>query len=87
MEENEEKNIVNQDNASDMEVNNEKEKNTFTLAEVEDIYRPYKQKKKTRATVAKAKGLEPLSIIIYSQEETEDINKIAEKYIKISLCF
>ena len=31
-----------------------------TLAEVEDIYRPYKQKKKTRATVAKAKGLEPL---------------------------
>ena len=30
-----------------------------TLAEVEDIYRPYKQKKKTRATVAKAKGLEP----------------------------
>ena len=55
--------------------------NAITLAEVEDIYRPYKQKKKTRATVAKAKGLEPLSIIIYSQEETEDINKIAEKYI------
>ena len=35
-----------------------------TLAEVEDIYRPYKQKKKTRATVAKAKGLEPLANII-----------------------
>ena len=35
-----------------------------TLAEVEDIYRPYKQKKKTRATVAKAKGLEPLAEII-----------------------
>ena len=34
-----------------------------TLAEVEDIYRPYKQKKKTRATVAKAKGLEPLAKI------------------------
>ena len=34
------------------------------LAEVEDIYRPYKQKKKTRATVAKAKGLEPLAEII-----------------------
>ena len=31
-----------------------------TLAEVEDIYRPYKQKKKTRATIAKAKGLQPL---------------------------
>ncbi len=55
--------------------------NAITLAEVEDIYRPYKQKKKTRATVAKAKGLEPLSIIIYMQNEKEDINKIAEKYI------
>ena len=53
----------------------------ITLAEVEDIYRPYKQKKQTRATVAKAKGLEPLSIIIYMQNEKEDINKIAEKYI------
>ena len=37
-----------------------------TLAEVEDIYRPYKPKKKTRATVAKAKGLEPLANIIWS---------------------
>lgn len=55
--------------------------NAITLAEVEDIYRPYKQKKKTRATIAKAKGLEPLSIIIYLQNETEDINKIACKYI------
>ena len=35
-----------------------------TLADVEDLYRPFKQKKKTRATVAKAKGLEPLSQII-----------------------
>ncbi|MCI9001150.1 MAG: RNA-binding transcriptional accessory protein [Clostridia bacterium] len=52
-----------------------------TLAEVEDIYRPYKQKKKTRATVAKAKGLEPLANIILEQTETEDINKIAEQFI------
>jgi len=52
-----------------------------TLAEVEDIYRPYKQKKKTRATAAKAKGLEPLSIIIYMQEEKKDIYEIAKKYI------
>ena len=35
-----------------------------TLAEVEDLYRPFKQKKKTRATIAKAKGLEPLAQII-----------------------
>ena len=53
----------------------------ITLSEVEDIYRPYKQKKKTRATVAKAKGLEPLSEIIYLQEENEDINKIATQYV------
>lgn len=54
-----------------------------TLAEVEDIYRPYKQKKKTRATVAKAKGLEPLANIILEQKETTDINDIAKEYINI----
>ena len=55
--------------------------NAVTLAEVEDIYRPYKQKKKTRATVAKAKGLEPLAEIILAQEETKDIQEIAAEYI------
>lgn len=55
--------------------------NAITLAEVEDIYRPYKQKKKTRATVAKAKGLEPLAEIILKQEEKTDIIKVAEEYI------
>ena len=54
-----------------------------TLAEVEDIYRPYKQKKKTRATVAKAKGLEPLAKIIMEQEETTAILEIAKNYINI----
>ena len=54
-----------------------------TLAEVEDIYRPYKQKKKTRATVAKAKGLEPLSEIIIAQEEKESIKEIAKNYINV----
>ena len=52
-----------------------------TLAEVEDLYRPYKQKKKTRATVAKAKGLEPLANIIFTQEEKQDINEIAATFI------
>ena len=52
-----------------------------TLAEVEDIYRPYKQKKKTRATVAKAKGLEPLAEIILKQEEQKDIKEIATEYV------
>ena len=54
-----------------------------TLAEVEDIYRPYKQKKKTRATVAKAKGLEPLANIILEQKETKDIKEIAKEYVNV----
>ena len=54
-----------------------------TLAEVEDIYRPYKQKKKTRATVAKVKGLEPLANIIFEQKETKNIEEIAKEYINI----
>ena len=52
-----------------------------TLAEVEDIYRPYKQKKRTRATIAKEKGLEGLANIIFEQEEKNDINKIAAEFI------
>ena len=55
--------------------------NAKTLAEVEDIYRPYKQKKKTRATIAKAKGLEPLAEIIYAQKEKRSIEEIAEEYV------
>ena len=54
-----------------------------TLAEVEDLYRPFKQKKKTRATVAKAKGLEPLADIILAQEETRPIEEIAKDFINI----
>ena len=55
--------------------------NAMTLADVEDIYRPYKQKKKTRATVAKAKGLEPLANIIMLQNEKKDILEIAKEYV------
>jgi len=39
-----------------------------TLAEIEDIYRPYKPKRRTRASIAKEKGLEPLALAIYAQE-------------------
>ncbi len=42
-----------------------------TLAEVEDLYRPYKQKRRTRATVAKEKGLEPLALAIFEQTGEE----------------
>ena len=41
-----------------------------TLAEVEDLYRPYKQKRRTRATAAREKGLEPLAQLLYAQERT-----------------
>ncbi len=55
--------------------------NCITLAEVEDIYRPYKQKKRTRATIAKEKGLESLADTIIKQDESIDINKYAEGFI------
>jgi len=55
--------------------------NCITLAEVEDIYRPYKQKKRTRATIAKEKGLESLADAIIKQDESIDINKYAEGFI------
>ena len=54
-----------------------------TLAEVEDLYRPFKQKKKTRATVARSKGLEPLAEIIITQEEKTPIEELAIEYINI----
>ena len=42
--------------------------NAATLAEVEDLYRPYKQKRRTRATAAREKGLEPLAALLYAQK-------------------
>ncbi len=53
----------------------------LTLTEVEDIYRPYKPKRKTRATVAIAKGLEPLADIILAQEINEPVENVAASYI------
>ena len=50
------------------------------LVEVEDLYRPYKEKKKTKATEAIAKGLEPLAKIIMSFPSS-DVKVIAEKYV------
>ena len=52
-----------------------------TLTEAEDIYRPYKQKRKTRASVAIARGLQPLADAIFAQDKTLDVKKEAEKYI------
>lgn len=52
-----------------------------TLTEVEDIYRPYKQKKKTRASVAIERGLQPLADFILAQDKNADVKAEAEKYI------
>ncbi|WP_209941321.1 Tex family protein [Paenibacillus sp. PvR133] len=55
------------------------------LQEVEDLYRPYRQKRKTRASVAKERGLEPLSIWIWSQPKQGDALKEAESYVNVEL--
>ena len=53
-----------------------------TLAEVEDLYRPYKQKRRTRATVAKEKGLEPLALLLFAQEhDCPEPSEEALKYV------
>ena len=52
-----------------------------TMVVVEDLYRPYRPKRKTRASVAKEKGLEPLAEFILAQEATDPIETEAEKYI------
>lgn len=53
----------------------------LTLVELEDIYRPYRPKRKTRASMAKERGLEPLSALILDRENNIDIEAEAEKYI------
>ncbi len=54
---------------------------TMVLSELEDIYRPFRPKKRTRATIAKEKGLEPLANIIYLQLEKRDLYEVAKEYI------
>ncbi len=51
-----------------------------TLAEVEDLYRPYKQKRRTRGSVAREKGLEPLAAAIFAQDG-QDPAALAESYV------
>ena len=52
-----------------------------TLSELEDLYRPYKQKRRTRAMIAKEKGLEPLAQAIFAQRRNDDPVKLASAYI------
>lgn len=55
--------------------------NAKILSELEDIYRPFRPKRRTRATVAKEKGLEPLADFLFAQEKSSDPYKEAENYI------
>ena len=52
-----------------------------TLAEVEDLYRPYKQKRRTRATIAREKGLEPLAELAFAFGPAVDMEQAAQGYI------
>ena len=53
----------------------------MTLVEVEDIYRPFKPKRKTRGSVARERGLEPLAEFILAQDKSSDPNAEAEKFV------
>ncbi len=55
--------------------------NAQTVTELDDIYRPYRPKRRTRASIAKEKGLEPLAEIILAQKSTEDVLTLAAEYI------
>ena len=55
--------------------------NAKTQVELEDLYRPYKSKKRTKATIAREKGLEGLAKTILAQDVKESVKKIAKKYI------
>lgn len=55
--------------------------NAETMVAVDDLYRPYRPKKRTRATIAKEKGLEPLADIIMTQEVSGPLDNIASRFI------
>lgn len=59
--------------------------NAVTLTEVEDIYRPYKPKKRTKATIAAEKGLKPLADLIIDGSFKGDLNEEASKYIIVKM--
>src|SRR5699024_6537695 len=51
------------------------------LQRIEDLYRPYKKKRRTRATIAKEKGLEPLAEIFWTQEDVSHLEEKATEYL------
>ena len=57
--------------------------NSETLTALEDIYQPYRPKLRTRATIAKERGLEPLADILFSQQSTADPSAEAQCYVSV----
>jgi len=53
----------------------------LTLTELEDIYRPFRPKRQTRATIAEAKGLKPLAEVIFAQKETKTLEELAKDFV------
>lgn len=74
------RNLINEQEKLTNEISTSLDK-AVTLSELEDIYRPFKPKRKTRASIAKEKGLEPLAIEILLQDSKFNPNKSAEKYV------
>ena len=74
------RNLINEQEKLTDEISTSLDK-AVKLSELEDIYRPFKPKRKTRASIAKEKGLEPLAIEILLQDSKFNPNKSAEKYV------
>ena len=55
----------------------------LTLTELEDIYRPFRPKRQTRATIAEGKGLKPLAETIYAQKDTHTLEELASEYVNL----
>ncbi|MDR1639616.1 MAG: RNA-binding transcriptional accessory protein [Clostridiales bacterium] len=56
-----------------------------TLTEIEDLYRPFRPKRRTRATIAKERGLEPLAMAIWAQDLTAPVSELALAYVNAEL--
>lgn len=74
------RNLINEQEKLTDDINAALDK-AVTVTEIEDIYRPFRPKRRTRATIAKEKGLEPFANEIMLQLEKEPVEKLAEKYI------
>ncbi len=74
------KNLINEQGNLTEEIAQKLDK-AETLTEIDDIYRPFRPKRRTRATIAKEKGLQPLAELIWKQEVTSDVYELAMEFV------